>query len=59
MEEEYTILKVTKVGKYYRTTIPEEVRRILDIGEGDEVVWIKLGDKIIIEKARKKLRKVK
>ena len=49
------ILAKTKVGRYHRTTVPEEVRRILDIKEGDEIVWIQEGDKIYIEKARKEI----
>jgi len=49
------ILAKTKVGRYHRTTIPEEVRKILNIKEGDEVVWIQEGDKIYIEKAKQEI----
>ncbi len=33
------LLKITRVGKYNRTTIPAEVRKLLDLQEGDEVAW--------------------
>ena len=49
------ILAKTRVGKYHRTTVPEEVRKILNIKERDEIVWILEGDKIYIEKARKEI----
>jgi len=44
------VLAVTHVGKYYRTTVPREVRKILEIGINDEIVWILEGDKIIVVK---------
>jgi len=47
------ILAKTRIGAYFRTTVPEEVRRILKVGKGDEIVWILDGDKIIVDKARK------
>jgi len=49
----YAILGKTKIGAYFRTTVPEEVRKILKVGKGDEIVWILDGDKIIIDKAKK------
>ena len=35
--ESMPTLAVTRVGKYYRTTIPREVRKILEISENDEI----------------------
>ena len=44
------VLSTTRVGKYYRTTIPREVRKILEIKINDEVEWILEDNKIIIRK---------
>lgn len=44
------LLKITRVGRYNRTTIPGEVRKLLDLREGDEVAWLFEDGKIIIEK---------
>ena len=44
------LLKITRVGKYNRTTIPGEVRKLLDLREGDEVAWHFEDNKIVIEK---------
>lgn len=44
------LLRITRVGKYNRTTIPGEVRKLLDLQEGDEVAWLFENGKIIIEK---------
>ncbi|MEM1898950.1 MAG: AbrB/MazE/SpoVT family DNA-binding domain-containing protein [Zestosphaera sp.] len=30
----------TRVGRYYRTTIPREVRKLLELRENDEVEWV-------------------
>ena len=48
------VLSVTKVGRYYRTTIPREVRRLLDIDENDEIEWVFEDNKIIIRKKGEK-----
>jgi len=34
-----TILSVSKIFQYGKTTIPKEVRIRLDIGDGDKLVW--------------------
>jgi len=34
-----TILSVSKIFQYGKTTIPKEVRVRLDIGDGDKLVW--------------------
>ena len=46
------LLKKTKLGRYHRTTVPEEVRKLLNLREGDEIAWILEESKIIIEKVR-------
>lgn len=33
------VLAVTRVGKYYRTTVPREVRKILELREEDSIEW--------------------
>jgi len=43
-----SILVSIKVGKYYRTTIPREIRRIIGMGSGDYIDWIFLNSKIIV-----------
>ena len=44
------VLAKTKVGKYFRTTVPREVRKILEIKENDTVEWILDKDRIIVRK---------
>jgi len=44
------ILATTRVGRYFRTTIPREVRKILDINENDVIEWIFEDGKIIVRK---------
>jgi len=46
-----TILAKTRIGKGYRITISREVRRFLELTEGDEIEWIFNGSKIIIRKS--------
>jgi len=46
-------LATTRIGKYYRTTVPREVRKILGIGINDEIVWILEGNKIVVMKKAK------
>jgi hypothetical protein len=38
---ERVVLKVTRLGRYHRTTVPEEVRKLLSLKEGDEIAWAK------------------
>ncbi len=45
------ILKVTRLGRYHRTTVPEEVRKLLGLGERDEVAWVLEDGRIVVEKA--------
>jgi len=53
LKRTFAILAKTRIGAYYRTTVPEEVRKLLKVGRGDEIVWILDGDKIIVDKAKK------
>jgi len=53
----YAILAKTRIGAYFRTTVPEEVRKILKLNKGDEIVWILEGDKITIDRAKKEVEK--
>jgi AbrB family looped-hinge helix DNA binding protein len=48
------ILKITKLGRYNRTTVPDEVRKLLNLREGDEIAWILEENRIVVEKAEKK-----
>jgi len=36
--------------KYYRTTVPKKVREVLKLDMGDEIVWVKEGEKIMNRK---------
>jgi len=53
MRKTYAILAKTKIGKLNRTTVPEQVREILGVGEGDEIVWIQKANRVYVENARK------
>jgi len=48
------VLKTTRLGRYNRTTVPEEVRKLLNLREGDEIAWVLEENKIVVEKAEKK-----
>jgi AbrB family looped-hinge helix DNA binding protein len=45
------ILDKTKVGRANRTTIPESIRKLLQIKEGDFLEWIFDNGRIFIRKA--------
>ena len=47
-------LAITRLGKYFRTTVPREVRKLLGLRENDEIVWIFENGKIIIKKKGEK-----
>ena len=53
MKKTIIILAKTKIGKLNRTTVPEQVRELLHVGEGDEVVWIREGKRVYVENARR------
>jgi len=44
------VLATTRVGRYYRTTIPREVRRLLGTNENDEIEWVFEDSKVIVRK---------
>jgi AbrB family looped-hinge helix DNA binding protein len=48
------VLAVTRVGRYYRTTIPREVRKLLGINENDEIEWVFEDNKVIVRKKGEK-----
>ncbi|RLF01439.1 MAG: hypothetical protein DRK00_11455 [Thermoprotei archaeon] len=50
MPKEIVLCK-TKVGRYYRTIIPESVRKFLEVKEGDEIEWVFNDGKIYVRKA--------
>jgi len=43
-------LSSTKVGRKFRTTVPREVRKILGLGEGDEVEWVFEDGRVFVRK---------
>jgi len=53
MNKTIIILAKTKIGKLNRTTVPEKVRELLHVREGDEVVWIQEGKRVYVENARR------
>jgi AbrB family looped-hinge helix DNA binding protein len=46
-------LSRTRVGKYNRTTVPREVRKLLGISEGDVVEWVYEDGKVVIRRGGK------
>jgi len=52
--ESMPVLAVTRVGRYYRTTIPREVRKFLSINENDEIEWVFEDNKVVIRKKGEK-----
>jgi hypothetical protein len=50
MSKEVTLDK-TRIGKYCRTTVPEGVRKFLEVSEGDSVEWVFNEGKIFVRKA--------
>ncbi len=42
------LLKITIIGKYHRTTVPGEVRKLLGLKEGDKIAWYYESGKIIV-----------
>ena len=50
VKELMPVLAVTRIGKFYRTTIPREVRKLLELNEGDEIEWIFEDNRVILKK---------
>lgn len=46
------VMAQTRIGRYYRTTIPREVRRLLELGVNDVIEWIFEDGRVYIRKAR-------
>lgn len=44
-------LAVTRAGKYYMTTVPGEVRELLEINEGDRIEWVFEDARVIVRRA--------
>jgi len=44
------VLAVTWVERYYRTTIPREVEKLLGVNEKDEIVWVFEKSKVVIRR---------
>ncbi|MEM0066371.1 MAG: AbrB/MazE/SpoVT family DNA-binding domain-containing protein [Sulfolobales archaeon] len=42
----------TRVDRYYRTTIPREVRKLLELRENNEVEWVFENGVVHVKKAR-------
>ena len=57
MAKTYAVLGKTKIGAYFRTTVPQEVRNLLELKQNDEIVWIQEGERIVVDKARKEIEK--
>ena len=49
------VLATTRICKYFRTTVPREVRKLLGLQENDEIEWIFADGKIVARK-RSELR---
>ncbi|MEM4819369.1 MAG: AbrB/MazE/SpoVT family DNA-binding domain-containing protein [Nanopusillaceae archaeon] len=43
----------TRIGRYYRTTVPREVRKLLELRENDEIEWVFENGAIYIRKAQR------
>jgi len=53
------ILASTKLGRYNRTTVPSDVRKLLGLSEGDDVLWVLEEGRIVIEKDESDAQKEK
>jgi len=51
----FNVLEKTRIGKYFRTTVPQEVRSILNLEEGDDIIWIQEENRISVDRARKEV----
>ncbi|MEM4592170.1 MAG: AbrB/MazE/SpoVT family DNA-binding domain-containing protein [Sulfolobales archaeon] len=45
------VMARTRIGRYYRTTIPREVRKLLELKENDEVEWVFENGVVYVRKA--------
>jgi len=51
------ILASTKLGRYNRTTVPREVRKLLGLSKEDKVLWVLEEGKIIVERGEDNVQK--
>ena len=51
------VLAITRIGRYYRTTVPREVRKILELEENDQIEWVFENGNIIIRKMKREVNK--
>lgn len=49
--EDMPVLAITRVGRFYRTTVPREVRKLLSISERDLIEWVFEDGKVFVRKA--------
>jgi len=54
-DKEKITLDKTRIGISYRTTVPETVRKLLQLKIGDQVAWIYDGTNIIVKRDSKKV----
>ncbi len=47
------VLARTGIGKYYRATVPREVRGLLELGENDEVKYVFENRTIYVRKGQR------
>ncbi|MEM4976811.1 MAG: AbrB/MazE/SpoVT family DNA-binding domain-containing protein [Desulfurococcaceae archaeon] len=45
------VIARTRIGRYYRTTIPREIRKLLELRENDEVEWVFENGVVYVRKA--------
>ena len=48
--EKSIVLDRTKTGRSYRTTVPETVKKLLQLDEGNVVEWVFDGSNILVRK---------
>jgi hypothetical protein len=48
---EEVVLDKTRLGKFYRTTVTESVRKSLNVGQGDFVEWVFNDGKMYVRNA--------
>ncbi|MEM1696276.1 MAG: AbrB/MazE/SpoVT family DNA-binding domain-containing protein [Desulfurococcaceae archaeon] len=46
------VIARTRIGRYYRTTIPREVRKLPELRENDEVEWVFENGMVYVKKAQ-------
>lgn len=51
MNNNENIVGLSSISQRFQITLTKKVRNCLGVGEGDQVVFIKKGDEIIIRKA--------